>query len=201
MKWIIKKEDVEKRVFLNVAAQYHLPQLPGVFLRFSIIKDRHDNDMIRFDVEVDKGPEKRIRTNLKIRVRSAKFEKCRIGEYIKKGFCVGNFTTKRDLLNPEKNFFVDGNLILDITGIISVDRPIITEIENLINFHYKTEIVNPFPEIDHCIYSFLVEEKRIKVGISMPQLEKIGDQPDIEGMTPQTSIFGCGLVTGNKKFL
>uniref|UniRef100_A0A914ZE59 Uncharacterized protein n=1 Tax=Panagrolaimus superbus TaxID=310955 RepID=A0A914ZE59_9BILA len=128
IKWIIKKEDVEKKIFLYKASQYHLSSLPNVFLQYSLIKDGYNGDKIMADLEVDKGSEIKLRSNIKIRVKSAKFEKWAIGEHVQKGFYSANFTSQTDLLNPEKNFFADENLILDITGVISVDRPIVAKI-------------------------------------------------------------------------
>uniref|UniRef100_A0AC34FHB1 Uncharacterized protein n=1 Tax=Panagrolaimus sp. ES5 TaxID=591445 RepID=A0AC34FHB1_9BILA len=124
MKWTLKQEDVGKKIFLYKASQYHLSSLPDVFLQFSLIKDGFNGDKIMFDMEVDRGSEVKIRSNLEIRVKSANFKKWTIGEEVEKGFYSSNFTTQKNLLNPEKSFFVDGNLILDIVGIISVDRPV-----------------------------------------------------------------------------
>uniref|UniRef100_A0A914PWM0 BTB domain-containing protein n=1 Tax=Panagrolaimus davidi TaxID=227884 RepID=A0A914PWM0_9BILA len=154
LKWIIKKEDVEKRSFINTASQYLIPSLPGVFLRFSLFKEGDEGD-------VDKGPEKRVRSNIQYRVHSEKFVRWALGEHVQKGFYISSFTTQTDLLNPEKNFFVDGNLILDITGIISVDREDFKDIERPFIFEFDVEMINA--DLEERDFSIFVEGKEIKV--------------------------------------
>uniref|UniRef100_A0A914QQ90 Uncharacterized protein n=1 Tax=Panagrolaimus davidi TaxID=227884 RepID=A0A914QQ90_9BILA len=161
LKWIIKKEDVEKKSFINTSSEYLITSLPGVFLRFSIVKERFADDNIKFHSEVDKGPEKRVRSNIKYRVRSAKLKKWAVAENVQKGFYITSFTTQTDLLNPERNFFVDGNLILDIIGIISVDREDFKDIERPFMFEFDVEMINT--DLEERDFSIFVEGKEIKV--------------------------------------
>uniref|UniRef100_A0A914QL64 Uncharacterized protein n=1 Tax=Panagrolaimus davidi TaxID=227884 RepID=A0A914QL64_9BILA len=163
LKWIVKKEDVEKKSFINTSSQYLIPSLPGVFLRFSLFKERNtdEGDKIEFNSEVDKGPEKRVRSNTKYRVHSAKFERWALGEHVQKGFYISTFTTQTDLLNPERNFFVDGNLIVDITGIISVEREDFKDIERPFMFEFDVEMINA--DLEERDFSIFVEGKEIKV--------------------------------------